>query len=53
MVQKLDDLGYRNLERNKVSALRIFFGDFESIVVINEDSKNEMNEYQYVMTFCV
>jgi hypothetical protein len=35
-------LHYRNLERNKVSALRNSFGNFESIVFINEDSKNEI-----------
>jgi hypothetical protein len=31
------------LERNKVSPLRNSFGTFESIVFINEDSKNEIN----------
>jgi hypothetical protein len=36
-------LHYRNLERNKVSALKNSFGNFESIVFINEDSKNEIN----------
>ena len=36
-------LHYRNLERNKVCALRNSFGNFESIVFINKDSKNEIN----------
>ena len=36
-------LHYRNLERNKVCALRNSFGNFESIVFINDDSKNEIN----------
>jgi hypothetical protein len=38
-----DFLWVKNVERNKVSALKNSFGNFESIVFINEDSKNEIN----------